>query len=202
MFVTSVVMFAALANFHAADLTKLDASKVKVYKPDAITWVQDGKATMPIVARPGKRRYGPRGWEYPALPEAERLARIESLRCRLGPNKIVAWHKGSQFAFLYTHSPIWKKLGDYAKDQGHGGMDFMMDARWVYCLHEGLPLDIDVYDSATWSCLAGLTEESVNRRGAAIDVPDFTRGGWEAAKPLPILDLDVSKLSLLKSSKG
>ena len=98
-------------------------------------------------------------------------------------------------------SPIWKKLGDYAKDQGHGGMDFMMDARWVYCLHEGLPLDIDVYDSATWSCLAGLTEDSVNRRGAPVDVPDFTRGGWETAKPLPILDLDVGKLNLLKGSK-
>ena len=76
MNMTTVCLFAALANFHAADLTKLDASKVRVYKPDAIVWVQDGKATMPIVARPGKRRYGPRGWEYPALPEAERLARI------------------------------------------------------------------------------------------------------------------------------
>ena len=93
-------------------------------------------------------------------------------------------------------SKLWKKLGAYAKNQGHGGMDFMMDARWIYCLHTGLPLDIDVYDSATWSVLAGLTEESVNRRSAPVDVPDFTRGGWKTAKPLPVLDMDVAKLGL------
>ena len=98
-------------------------------------------------------------------------------------------------------SPIWKKLGDFAKNQGHGGMDFMMDARWVYCLHEGLPLDIDVYDSATWSVLAGLTEESVNRRGAPVDVPDFTRGGWKTAKPLGVMDIDVDKLDLSRGDK-
>ena len=98
-------------------------------------------------------------------------------------------------------SPIWKKLGDFAKNQGHGGMDFMMDARWVYCLHEGLPLDIDVYDSATWSVLAGLTEESVNRRGAPVDVPDFTRGGWKTAKPLGVMDIDVDKLNLSRGDK-
>ena len=99
-------------------------------------------------------------------------------------------------------SPIWKKLGDFAKNQGHGGMDFMMDARWVYCLHEGLPLDIDVYDSATWSVLAGLTEESVNHRGAPVDVPDFTRGGWKTAKPLGMVDVDVEKLELLRANKA
>jgi len=99
-------------------------------------------------------------------------------------------------------SQLWKKLGEYAKNQGHGGMDFMMDARWIYCLHTGLPLDIDVYDSATWSVLAGLTEESVNRRSAPIDFPDFTRGGWKTAKPLDIIDLDVDKLGLLAANKG
>lgn len=93
-------------------------------------------------------------------------------------------------------SALWKKLGAFARDQGHGGMDFMMDARWIYCLHLGLPLDIDVYDSATWSVIAGLTEESVNRRGAAIEVPDFTRGGWRSAAPVGVLDLDVSRLGL------
>ena len=99
-------------------------------------------------------------------------------------------------------SRLWRKLGEYAKNQGHGGMDFMMDARWIYCLHEGLPLDIDVYDSATWSVLAGLTEESVNRRSAPVDIPDFTRGGWRTAKPLGILDIDVDRLGLLAANKG
>ena len=99
-------------------------------------------------------------------------------------------------------SPLWKKLGEYAKGQGHGGMDFIMDARWIYCLHEGLPLDIDVYDSATWSVLAGLTEESVNRRGAPVDIPDFTRGGWRSARPLGIPDIDIAKLGFTGTATG
>ena len=93
-------------------------------------------------------------------------------------------------------SLIWRKLGGYARNQGHGGIEFMLDARWIYCLHMGLPLDIDVYDSATWSVLAGLTEESVNRKSAPVEVPDFTCGGWKTAKPLPMLDMDVAKLQL------
>ena len=112
--------------------------------------------------------------------------------------------KGEQLAETKAKygSALWKKLGSYARDQGHGGMDFMMDARWIYCLHQGLPLDIDVYDSATWSVLAGLTEESVNRRSAPVDVPDFTRGGWRTAKPLGVLDIDVGRLDLLRANRA
>ena len=36
------------------------------------------------------------------------------------------------------------------------GMDFIMDSRLVYCLQNGLPLDMDVYDLAEWCCLAEL----------------------------------------------
>ena len=35
-------------------------------------------------------------------------------------------------------------------------MDFIMDSRLVYCLQNGLPLDMDVYDLAEWCCLAEL----------------------------------------------
>ena len=48
----------------------------------------------------------------------------------------------------YQH-PILKKYGEMAKEVGgHGGMDFIMDSRLVYCLQNGLPLDMDVYDLA------------------------------------------------------
>ena len=56
----------------------------------------------------------------------------------------------------YQH-PILKKYGEMAKEVGgHGGMDFIMDSRLVYCLQNGLPLDMDVYDLAEWCCLAEL----------------------------------------------
>ena len=54
-------------------------------------------------------------------------------------------------------SPIVTKYEKQAKEVGgHGGMDFIMDSRLVYCLQNGLPLDIDVYDLAEWCCLAEL----------------------------------------------
>lgn len=87
----------------------------------------------------------------------------------------------------YTH-PLWKKSGDFAKKVGgHGGMDFLMDLRLCYCLQNGLPLDMDVYDAASWSCLLELTERSTLKRGATMDIPDFTRGAWKTAQPLGIV---------------
>jgi hypothetical protein len=34
-----------------------------------------------------------------------------------------------------------------------------------------------------------LSERSVLRRGASVDVPDFTHGGWKRAAPLGIVDV-------------
>ena len=79
---------------------------------------------------------------------------------------------------------IVKKIGEMAKQVGgHGGMDFLMDWRIVDCLRNGLPLDIDVYDTAVWSSIFPLSEWSVTNRSSAIDVPDFTRGSWKNNKP-------------------
>ena len=78
----------------------------------------------------------------------------------------------------YRH-PILVKYGEMAKQVGgHGGMDFIMDARLVYCLQNGLPLDMDVYDLAEWCCLAELGELSMDNNCAAVAFPDFTRGDW------------------------
>jgi hypothetical protein len=64
----------------------------------------------------------------------------------------------------------------------------------VYCLQQGLPLDMDVYDLASWSCLCEVTERSQARRGAPEEVPDFTRGAWKTMAPLGIVDVDLAKL--------
>lgn len=78
----------------------------------------------------------------------------------------------------YEH-PIIKKYGPIAqKVGGHGGMDFFMDARLVYCLQNGLPLDMDVYDLAEWCALAELGSLSMDNNCAAVSFPDFTRGDW------------------------
>lgn len=82
----------------------------------------------------------------------------------------------------YEH-PIIKKYGAMAqKVGGHGGMDFFMDARMVYCLQNGLPLDMDVYDLAEWCSLAELGSLSMDNNSAAVAFPDFTRGHWNDVK--------------------
>ena len=61
---------------------------------------------------------------------------------------------------------------------GHGGMDFIMDYRLIYCLHNGLPLDMDVYDLAEWCCLGDLSRLSLENGNMPVAIPDFTRGDW------------------------
>ena len=79
----------------------------------------------------------------------------------------------------YKH-PIHRELEETAKKVGgHGGMDYIMDYRFVYCLQNGLPLDMDVYDLAEWCCMAELTRISIENGSAPVAVPDFTRGGWQ-----------------------
>ena len=78
----------------------------------------------------------------------------------------------------YEH-PIQRELAEKAKEVGgHGGMDFIMDYRLVYCLRNGLPLDQDVYDAAEWSSMGALTAASIENNSMPVAVPDFTRGDW------------------------
>lgn len=79
----------------------------------------------------------------------------------------------------YEH-PITKEVGKKAREVGgHGGMDFIMDYRLIYCLRNGLPLDQDVYDAAEWSAIAELSEKSVENESMPIKIPDFTRGAYK-----------------------
>jgi hypothetical protein len=78
----------------------------------------------------------------------------------------------------YQH-PLWKREGEIAKKVGgHGGMDFIMLYRLLECVQKGLPPDIDVYDTATWSAVAPLSVTSVSRGSAPVEFPDFTQGKW------------------------
>jgi hypothetical protein len=87
----------------------------------------------------------------------------------------------------YEH-PLWTKIGEEARRVGgHGGMDFIMWWRLIYCLRNGEALDQDVYDAAAWSVVTPLSEWSVANRGQSIDFPDFTRGKWKTMEPLRIV---------------
>ena len=79
--------------------------------------------------------------------------------------------------------PLWKRLRKLAKKSGHGGMDYVMSWRLVQCVREGLVPDMDVYDAATWSAPAPLSEQSVKGGSSAVAFPDFTRGHWQEPRP-------------------
>ena len=82
---------------------------------------------------------------------------------------------------------IVKRIGDMARQVGgHGGMDFLMTWRLIDWLRNGLPMDIDVYDAAAWSCIIPLSEESVKKGSIPLEIPDFTRGSWKTNQPYDI----------------
>ena len=113
-----------------------------------------------------------------------------------GAHKWYDEKKANEIREKYRH-PLWKTVGELAKRVGgHGGMDFIMDARWSYCLRLGLPLDMDVYDLAATSCLCELTEISADNHSRPCDIPDFTRGAWRTAKPMEVVDIDLGKMGL------
>jgi predicted dehydrogenase len=99
--------------------------------------------------------------------------------------------EGNQKELLakYEH-PLSKYIGEKAKTVGgHGGMDYIMDWRLIYCLRNGYPLDQSVYDGAAWSSLVELTERSVLNK-SVVAVPDFTRGEWRNHAPWPVIDIE------------
>jgi predicted dehydrogenase len=103
---------------------------------------------------------------------------VESIA--LDPNAHSAMSPDELQAFLakWEH-PLTREIGEQARRVGgHGGMDFIMDYRLIYCLQNGLPLDMDVYDAAEWSCIVPLSELSVVNGSAPVEIPDFTRGAW------------------------
>ncbi len=88
----------------------------------------------------------------------------------------------------YEH-PMIIKLKNISKKfkQGHGGMDFVMMYRLITCLNLGLPLDLNVYDAASWSAITPLTEVSVADKSRSVDIPDFTGGQWKEERGLEIM---------------
>lgn len=104
------------------------------------------------------------------------------------PPSFHSWDQDMEKWYKHYDHPLWTKMGEEAvRNGGHGGMDFIMLWRMVYCLRNNEPLDQDVYDAAAWSVIFPLSMDSVADRSNAKTVPDFTRGAWKTGKPLGIV---------------
>ena len=101
----------------------------------------------------------------------------------VGTEKVYRGAAADEMLEKYPSPILTPELVALAKEVGgHGGMDYIMDYRMVYCLRNGLPLDIDVYDLAEWCCVTPLSRLSLENGNMPVEVPDFTRGAWDQLK--------------------
>ena len=88
------------------------------------------------------------------------------------------WENSKEWIEKYDH-PLWKRFSKEAETAGHGGMDFFVLNSFVECIKKKEPFPLDVYDLATWYAITPLSEQSVARDGAVVEIPDFTNGAWK-----------------------
>jgi hypothetical protein len=98
------------------------------------------------------------------------------------------WQDASAVLGEFEH-PLWKEMAAAAAGAGHGGMDYLEDYRLIKCLREGQSTDMNVYDAAALSAVVHLSAQSVSRKAAPVDFPDFTRGRWKTMPPLGIVHM-------------
>ena len=95
---------------------------------------------------------------------------------------VLSGERCAEFAEKYKHPFVAQYKERGVELCGKRWIDFIMDNRLIYCLRNGLPLDMDVYDAAEWSSLVELTEQSALSGGQPVEIPDFTRGEWAKLK--------------------
>lgn len=107
-----------------------------------------------------------------------------------GVNDGSEWSLDAEALYAQYEHPLRKRLGAVAeqKDSHRDGMNYIVLARVVECLHRGAPLDQNVYEGALWSAVSPLSEKSVHEGGTPQLFPDFTRGDWKNTAPLGIVE--------------
>lgn len=83
----------------------------------------------------------------------------------------------SDYEEEYDH-PLWKEYMREGIQGTHDGMDWLEFKTFFDALRSDKPMPVDVYDAASWMVISALSEMSIAKGGAPIDIPDFTRGKW------------------------
>ncbi len=83
----------------------------------------------------------------------------------------------------YDH-PLHAEYVQLGERGGHGGMDWLVCRAFIESVKSGTNTPIDAYDTVTLMSIAALSEMSIQRGGAPVDVPDFTNGKWFHREPV------------------
>lgn len=92
------------------------------------------------------------------------------------------WNNIAEYQGQYDH-PVWKAYQEEGIRGGHDGMDWLVVRAFFDAAKKKLPVPIDVYDTAAWMCVSGLSEQSIAMGGMPVAIPDFTNGRWMQRKP-------------------
>ncbi len=93
------------------------------------------------------------------------------------------WEDFKSYQEKYDH-PLWKEHAVDAENAGHGGIDYFVLRGFIEAIKNKVAPPMDVYDAAAWSAISPLSEESIAKGSAPIQIPDFTRGKWKTKKPI------------------
>ena len=94
-----------------------------------------------------------------------------------GVSKAEEWDAARQWYDKYDH-PLWQRWSKDTEGAGHGGMDFFVLHAFIESIKQGAPTPMDVYDAASWSAIAPLSESSIELGNERVEFPDFTGGQW------------------------
>ena len=87
------------------------------------------------------------------------------------------WNNENSFFEKYDH-PLHKEYHELGERGGHDGMDWLVCRAFVESVKAGTNTPIDAYDTVTWLAIAALSEMSIQKGGAPVNFPDFTKGKW------------------------
>jgi hypothetical protein len=106
------------------------------------------------------------------------------------PAKFAANNLNNAEQYVERYLPdIWKTTTEEERKLFHGGMDGVMWKCVLKAIQNGEAMPIDVYDAASWMVVTALSEESIRRGGAPMEIPDFTSGAWLLREPQDVLPL-------------
>lgn len=83
----------------------------------------------------------------------------------------------------------WKTITEEQLKSGHGGMDFVMLKHFFIAVKNKEEMPIDVYEACAMMCVTALSEESIKKGGAPVEVPDFTNGAYKTRSIKDVLPL-------------
>lgn len=83
----------------------------------------------------------------------------------------------------------WKTITEEQLKTGHGGMDFVMLKHFFIAVKNKEEMPIDVYEACAMMCVTALSEESIKKDGAPVEVPDFTNGAYKTRSIKDVLPL-------------